>query len=82
MPGFRIGLDRAGVLAGFAAQVRLAAGVTPRSSRHHADHRCRHCNCHQVMTLGKAVEQHWFSRRGLAMSLDGSNGQAVPVTAT
>jgi len=34
------------------------------------------------MALGKAVEQHVFSRRVLAMSLDGSDGQAVPVTAT
>ena len=32
------------------------------------------------MALGKALEQHRFSRRALAMSLDGSDGQAVPVT--
>jgi hypothetical protein len=33
------------------------------------------------MAVGKAVEHHWFSRRAFAMSLDGSDMQAVPVTA-
>jgi hypothetical protein len=34
------------------------------------------------MTSGKAVEQHWFSRRALALPLDGSGRQAVPATVT
>ena len=34
------------------------------------------------MALGKGVEQHWFSRRALGKSLDGSGRLAVPVTVT
>jgi hypothetical protein len=47
--------------------------------RHNADDKYRRYNRHQPMALGKAVEQLWFSRRALAMSLDGSDRQAVPV---
>jgi hypothetical protein len=61
-----------------------AAGCTRSAPgrRDNADGRCRQYDRHQPMGLGKAVEQLWFSRRALAMSLDGSGRRAVPVTTT